>query len=590
MLLTISTTLRPATDLGFLLHKHPDRIQEFGQAYGTARVFYPEAGEERCTAALMLDVDPVRLVRSRGRSTPDYALGQYVNDRPYAASSLLAVALADVFRTARAGRCHSRPELAARPIPLEISLPVLPCRGGPELARRLFEPLGWQVEALAVPLDEGFPEWGDSRYVRLSLRGEVRLADALNQLYVLLPVLDDSKHYWVAPDEVDKLIRAGESWLGAHPDRSLITRRYLGRRWALARTAFARLAELGDDAEEDLEPSVEEDSPRTGADLDALEVLTGTGDAEDPSAAPSPAVPGKPEDTARTESTGEAGNAENAGKAGDTESAGSAGAVAVPARPLNTLRREAVLGVLSELGARKVIDLGCGSGQLLGELLGRPEFTKVAGTDVSARALALAARRLRLDRMPERRRERLELFQGALTYTDERFAGYDAAVLMEVVEHVDPPRLGALERVVFGTARPENVIVTTPNAEYNVRYEFLDGMRHPDHRFEWTRAEFRAWAAGVCDGYGYRVAFRPVGDDDPEVGPPTQMAVFTLGGMPGEAPESGGPGEGPGDAARGRGTAEKAGGNNGDDRDDRGDGDDVNGGNTESAAEGAGDD
>ncbi len=521
MLLTISTTLRPATDLGFLLHKHPDRVQEFGQSYGTARVFYPEADEERCTAALMLDVDPVRLVRSRGRSTPDYALGQYVNDRPYAASSLLAVALADVFRTARAGRCRSHPDLAARPIPLEITLPALPCRGGPELAHRLFEPLGWEVEARAVPLDEGFPEWGESRYVRLSLRGQVRLADALNQLYVLLPVLDDAKHYWVASDEVDKLIRAGESWLAAHPDRSLIARRYLGRRWALTRTAFARLAEIGDDVEEDLEPPVEEDPPAAGSSPENPLDSDISPDSGTPSGSPAGAVPGEP---------------------GSAEAVGT-GHAAAPTRPLNTLRREAVLGVLSELGARTVIDLGCGSGQLLGELLARPELVRVTGVDVSTQALTLAARRLKLDRMPDRKRERLDLFQGALTYTDERFAGYDAAVLMEVVEHVDPPRLGALERVVFGTARPGNVIVTTPNAGYNVRYAFLEGMRHPDHRFEWTRAEFQAWATRVCDEYGYRVTFRPVGDDDPEVGPPTQMAVFTAAGAPAGPAGSAGSGE-----------------------------------------------
>ncbi|MFD8564091.1 3' terminal RNA ribose 2'-O-methyltransferase Hen1 [Streptosporangium canum] len=510
MLLTISTTARPATDLGFLLHKHPDRVQEFGQSYGTARVFYPEAGEERCTAALMLDVDPVRLVRSRGRSTPDYALGQYVNDRPYAASSLLAVALADVFRTARTGRCDSRPELAAGPIPLEITLPVLPCRGGPEMAHRFFEPLGWTVGAQAVPLDEGFPEWGDSRYVRLSLRGEVRLADALNHLYVLLPVLDDAKHYWIASDEVDKLIRAGESWLAAHPDRSLITRRYLGRRWALARTAFARLAEIGDDVEEDLEPPVEEDP------------------AADPGPTADAAPSGEPAGEPSTVPTGEP-PAVPAGELPASAGEASGERDAAPKRPLNVLRREAVLGALAESGAHSVIDLGCGSGQLVGALLDRPEFTKVAGVDVSAQALAIAARRLRLDRMPDRRRERLELFQGALTYTDDRFAGYDAAVLMEVVEHVDPPRLNALERVVFGAARPGHVIVTTPNAEYNVRYDFLEGMRHPDHRFEWTRAEFQAWAAGVCREYGYHVAFRPVGDDDPELGPPTQMALFGRG-------------------------------------------------------------
>ncbi|WP_406313352.1 3' terminal RNA ribose 2'-O-methyltransferase Hen1 [Streptosporangium sp. NBC_01639] len=508
MLLTISTTVRPATDLGFLLHKHPDRIQEFGQSYGVARVFYPEADEERCTATLMLDVDPVRLVRSRGRSTPDHALGQYVNDRPYAASSLLAVALADVFRTARTGRCDSRPELAAGPIPLEIALPALPCRGGPEMAHRLFEPLGWTVEARAVPLDEEFPEWGDSRYVRLSLRGEVRLADALNQLYVLLPVLDDAKHYWMASDEVDKLIRAGESWLAAHPARGLITRRYFGRRSSLTRTAFARLAEIGDDVEEELDPPLEE------------EVTAGDGEE---AAATAEAIVGESSGGAALPAA-ETGAEVTEGVS--VTAPGTAAAEAAPRRPLNALRHEAVLATLAETGARTVIDLGCGSGQLVGELLGRPEFTKVAGTDVSAQALAIAARRLKIDRMPDRKRARLELFQGALTYTDDRFAGYDAAVLMEVVEHVDPPRLSALERVVFGVARPAHVIVTTPNAEYNVRYDFLTGMRHPDHRFEWTRAEFRAWAAKTGEEYGYRVDFRPVGDDDPEVGPPTQLALF----------------------------------------------------------------
>jgi hypothetical protein len=231
VLLTMTTTAVPATDLGFLLHKHPDRVQEFDRSFGTATVFYPESGEERCTAALLLEVDPIALVRSRGKNSPDFSLSQYVNDRPYAASSLLAVALGDVFRTARAGRCKARPELPGRPMPLEIRLPALPCRGGPELAVRLFEPLGWAVEARAVPLDEGFPEWGDSRYVRLTLSGTVRLADALNHLYVLLPVLDDGKHYWIAPDEVDKLVRAGEGWLYGHPERGLIMRRYLGPGW-----------------------------------------------------------------------------------------------------------------------------------------------------------------------------------------------------------------------------------------------------------------------------------------------------------------------------------------------------------------------
>ena len=460
--MTVTTTRAPATDLGYLLHKHPDRVQEFSRSFGTATVFYPEATEDRCTAALVLDVDPVRLARSRAKNAPDFSLAQYVNDRSYAASSLLSVAMADVFSTARSGTCRSRQELADTAIPLEIAIPVLPCRGGPEIAHRLFEPLGWTVEAEPVPLDDAFPEWGASRYVRLRLTGTVRLADALNQLHVLLPVLDESKHYWQGPDEVDKLMRSGEGWLAAHPEAQLITRRYLGRRGGLTRAALTRLAELGDDVEESLEPAEDEEVEQ-------------------------------PEEKRV---------------------------------PLNTQRHDAVHQALLDLGARSVIDLGCGPGQFLQRLVRTAAFTRVAGCDVSTRSLQHAARRLRLDRMSERQAERVELFQSALTYEDDRFGGFDAAVLMEVVEHVDPSRLEALERVVLGAAKPGAVVVTTPNAEYNVLYEGLVGMRHPDHRFEWTRPEFAAWCDRVAATYGYEVERHGVGEPDEALGTPTQMAVF----------------------------------------------------------------
>ncbi|MFJ6937893.1 3' terminal RNA ribose 2'-O-methyltransferase Hen1 [Streptomyces sp. NPDC101132] len=477
MFLTISTTgtpERPATDLGFLLHKHPDKAQAFSTSHGTAHVLYPEATAERCTAALLLEVDPVALVR-RGRGkgrggAPDSALAQYVNDRPYAASSLLAVALATVFSSALKGQCRNRPELPGQARPLRVEIPALPARGGPDLVRRLFGPLGWHtVTADPVPLDGRFPEWGDSRYVRLVLEGEPTLADALRQLYVLLPVLDDAKHYWVAPDEVDKLLRAGDGWLAGHPEHRLITSRYLARRGGLTRQAMerlelARLAEADDTAAEELDNAVDE--------------------------------------------------------AVDTEER--------PV-PLAARRREALLAALRAAGAQRVLDLGCGQGQLVQELLKDPAFTTVTGVDVSMRALTTAARRLRLDRMGERQSARVQLLQGSLAYTDKRLTGYDAAVLSEVIEHVDPPRLPALEYAVFGAARPRTVLVTTPNVEYNVRWESLPAghVRHRDHRFEWTREEFRGWAGEVAARHGYEVAHLPVGPDDPEVGPPTQMAVFT---------------------------------------------------------------
>ncbi|KAB2349444.1 3' terminal RNA ribose 2'-O-methyltransferase Hen1 [Actinomadura rudentiformis] len=496
MLLTITTTLSPATDLGFLLHKHPDRVQSFDQAFGTAHVFYPDAGADRCTVALLLDVDPVKLVRTRSKGTPDFSLGQYVNDRPYAASSLLASAMANVFRTAMRGRCDLRPELAGTALPLEITLPALPCRGGPQRAERYFAPLGWQVTATRVPLDPEFEAWGDSRYVSLTLTGELTLSDALNQLYVLLPVLDDAKHYWIAPDEVDKLIRAGEGWLAAHPDRADITRRYLANRRGLVRTALGRLADA-------------DDAPEDALDRDPIEE-------EPPAVDPTAAEPGT---------------------APEAESA-----AAAPPVPLAERRIQAVLETLHAQQAPRVIDLGCGSGKLVARLKQDAYFQRIAGVDVSDRALQGARRRGQPDDSFEgaRRRgrpddaspdrpSRVEVFQGALTYSDERFRGYDAAVLMEVIEHIDPPRLPAVERVVFGDAKPRVVVVTTPNSEYNVRYEGLapGAMRHPDHRFEWTRAEFRRWAERVAAEHGYQVRYVPVGDDDPEVGAPTQLGVFT---------------------------------------------------------------
>jgi 3' terminal RNA ribose 2'-O-methyltransferase Hen1 len=395
--------------------------------------------------------------------------------------------LGKVFRTAMSGRCDARPELAASDLPLEITIPALPCRSGAGLAQRLLAPLGWDVQAEPIPLDPQLPQWGDSRYLSVRLTGQLRLADALNQLYVLLPVLDDGKHYWVADAEVDKLIRAGGSWLAAHPERDLITRRYLKHQRGLVLTAVGRLAEVDDTAPEELENLVPE----------AQEIIV-------------------PEALDNTVS--DSGSEDSTPENPPTQRS-----------PLAQQRSEAVLAVLRDANAATVADLGCGEGALVAMLLRDPAFSKILGVDVAHRALERAAQRLHLDTTADRVRERVELLQSSLTYADERLTGLDAAVLMEVIEHVDPDRLAALEMTVFGYARPVTVVVTTPNAEHNVRFPDLaaGSMRHPDHRFEWTRAQFRGWAGGVAARRGYQVRYLPVGADDPAVGPPTQLAVFS---------------------------------------------------------------
>ncbi len=467
MLLTITTTQAPATDLGYLLHKNPARAQSFPLSFGQAHVFYPEATAERCTAALLLDVDPVGLVRNRrGPSGEGGLLTQYVNDRPYVASSFLSVAVAQVYGSALAGRSKDRPQLADTPIPLTAKVAVLPCRGGEGLLRRLFEPLGYAVTARRHPLDECFPEWGQSPYFTVELSATCRLRELLSHLYVLVPVLDDEKHYWVSDDEVEKLLRHGEGWLAAHPEREQIARRYLKHQSKLTHSALARLTE------------------EEAADPDAAE------------------------------------------EAHDREEE------AVERRlSLNEQRLGAVRAALKDSGAKRVLDLGCGEGKLLRLLLGESQFVEIVGVDVSHRSLEVASERLRLERLPERQAERVRLMQGSLTYRDRRLAGYDAAAVVEVIEHLDPARLAAFERVLFEFARPQTVVLTTPNAEYNVKFEGLPAgrFRHRDHRFEWTRAEFRAWAEGVAKRFGYAVSFAAVGPEDDAVGPPTQMVVFTRG-------------------------------------------------------------
>jgi 3' terminal RNA ribose 2'-O-methyltransferase Hen1 len=464
MLLTISYTGNSAPDLGYLLHKNPSRVHSFEQAFGKTHVFFPESTPERCTAALLLEIDPIGLVRNRrGPSGKAHSLEQYVNDRPYAASSFLSVAIARTFGTAMTGKSKERQELADIPLALEARITVVPCRGGETILRRLFEPLGYEVTAKRHVLDAKFPEWGDSSYFTVALRGTLRLRDLLAHLYVLIPVLDDDKHYCVGDAEIEKLLRHGEGWLREHPERELITNRYLKHQERLTREALSRL--IGEE-----EPEADETAETHAREEESIE---------------------KPISLAEQ-------------------------------------RMGAVMAALRSSGAKRVLDLGCGEGRLLRELLNDKSFTKVVGVDVSHRALEIASRKLRLEDLPPMQKERMQLIHGSLTYRDKRLADYDAATVVEVIEHQDPARLAAFERVLFEFARPRTVVVTTPNVEYNVKFETLPAgkMRHKDHRFEWSRAEFQSWANTIAKRFGYSVRFLSVGPEDSVVGSPTQMSIF----------------------------------------------------------------
>jgi 3' terminal RNA ribose 2'-O-methyltransferase Hen1 len=390
-------------------------------------------------------------------------LEQYVNDRPYVASSFMSIAIARIFNSALAGNSKDRPELVTALLPLAARIAVLPCRGGVELVHRLFEPLGYRVGAEHLPMDEKFPEWGEGPYYTVEITKDVTLQDLLTHLYVLIPVLDADKHYWVGKDEVEKLLRHGEGWLQSHPEREAIVSRYLRGQRSLTREALARLTE-----DESIDPEAEQESK------EQQEV-----------------------------------------------------AIEAPIR-LNDIRLREVLAELKASGAKRILDLGCGEGKLIRELLKDKQFEEIVGMDVSYRSLEVASERLHFETMPTKLKERIKLIQGSLMYRDKRIAGFDAAAVVEVIEHLDGPRLSAFERVLFEFAHPATVVVTTPNVEYNVRFQTLAAgqFRHRDHRFEWTREQFRAWAGGIADRFGYKVGFRPVGDEDQQLGSPTQMGVF----------------------------------------------------------------
>ena len=447
MLLTITTTHRPATDLGYLLHKNPARPQTFELAFGSAHVFYPVATAERCTAALLLDIDPLKLVRG-----PGAVLTDYVNDRPYVSSSLLSVALARVFGTAMSGRAKERQQLAETPIPLETTLAAVPCRGRDTLVEDLFGPLGYDVASSADP-DEERP-----RYRNVRLSATKTLTELLNHVYVLLPVADNRKHYWIGEAEVDKLLARGEGWLQEHPQKDFIVRRYLGHRRTLAADAAARL--------------------RVERETDETEAAEETPPAERAS--------------------------------------------------LHQARLDWVVDTFRKAGSRRVLDIGCGEARLLKLLADAPEFTAITGADASVRALEIADRRLKLKRRRQSADGRIRLLHTGLTYRDSRLAGYDAAAVVEVVEHIDPERLDSFERMLFGHAKPALVALTTPNREYNVRFDGLEPgkLRHRDHRFEWTRTEFTTWAETTAARHGYRVEIGQIGPEDPEVGAPTQRGLF----------------------------------------------------------------
>lgn len=447
MLFELTTTHTPATDLGFLLHKHPDKLHAIELTAGTAYVFYTENNEQRCTACLLIDINPVELVRGNKRA---FLQEHYVNDKPYTSNSFLCSALTKAYGSALNGNCQNRPELTDRPLPLKAVIYSLKVDCDKSYLNKLFEPLGFTVSYEILPLDSHFPEWGESKIVNLTLEAQTPLKMLLSQLYVIILALDNDRHYWITRSDIDTLFKRGEQWLDCHPEKDWITKRYLKNLHTLTSEALLRLTSeerpLRDHAEKNLS--------------------------------------------------------------------------------LHQQRLYTVCELLKASGAESVLDIGCGEGKLLKLLLKEAQFKKIAGMDVSFGELQRAKENLHLHEASPMMRERIQLFQSSITYKDNRIKDYDALALVEVIEHIDEERLPAMEKVLFGFANPRTVVLSTPNAEYNVMYKDTESFRHADHRFEWTRQQFADWCNKVGRDYKYDVAIYSIGQEENQIGAPSQAAVF----------------------------------------------------------------
>ncbi len=447
MLITITYEGTNTQQLGYLLHKNPYAAQEFSLTFGKAYVFYPEVSDERTTAALLLDINSLDLAKGKENSS-NTGLFDYVNDRPYTSNSFMSVALNRVFGTAMKGRCDKNQALADTPIDLTANVHMLRCEND-ELPRRIFEPLGYMVKIERRLLDERFPEWGESPYIDLTIKGTVKLSELLNHLYVTIPVFDGNKHYFIDENEIEKLLSHGGEWLKTHPYRKTITKGYFNNIRSITKSA--------------------------------LGIISDDNDTEQPKQ-----------------------------------------------KRLDTERLDTITQAVLDSGAKSVLDLGCGEGKYVARLLNEPQISHITAADVSVKALESAKNRI--EKLTQRQKDRVEFIQASAICRDRRFDGHDCCLLIEVIEHIDEDRLSVMERVVFELTKPKTVIVTTPNAEYNANYEFLNEgeLRHTDHRFEWNREKFRDWTEKICEKYGYKVRITGIGNENEIHGAPTQMGVFEL--------------------------------------------------------------
>lgn len=443
MQLTIQASGDNVKAISYLLSKNPSNLYERNHKGHLVRLFYSKFTETELEVTIFVTPDPIELIKNNSNS---YDITHYINDREFAVSSIFCSFIRSALGTALNGQPKEEHiKWVDHPFPFTFEFGPVVSTLTDEKLMNLFEPIGYEVTINRPEIEYSIPIKTKSSARYISIKGMKTLQEGLRHLFVLIPVIDNYKHYFIDEKEIEKLERYGEGWLEQHPLRDLIYRQ------ALRFKEIYSLVENSSKDEKKIEP--------------------------------------------------------------------------VKKVRLNELRYEKIVNTVSEMKPRSVVDFGSGEGKLSVQLGFVEGITEILAVEPSESASLKALERFNKVKNKEKF-VNPELLWGSLFYYDERLKDKDVIILCEVIEHIDESRLPKAMDTLLHDYQPGALIITTPNRDYNELYDMEEHLRHNDHRFEWTRAEFRQWCTERNHGNDYELLFDGIGEEHASQGFPTQMCVF----------------------------------------------------------------
>ncbi|TDL78499.1 3' terminal RNA ribose 2'-O-methyltransferase Hen1 [Peribacillus frigoritolerans] len=443
MQLTIKATGDNVKAISYLLSKNPNNLYERNHKGHLVRLFYSKFEETELEVTIFVTPDPIDLVKNNSNS---YDITHYINDREFAVSSLFCSFIRSALGTALNGQPKEEySEWVNYRFSFQFEFgPVVSSLSDKQL-KDLFEPIGYEVAISRPDIEYSFEMKDKSSARSICLKGMKTLQNGLRQLFVLIPVIDNYKHYYIDDKEIEKLERYGEGWLEDHPKRDYIYRQSL------------RFKEIF---------SIVENKKTEEKKEEKIEKVR-----------------------------------------------------------LNDLRYEKIIDFVNQMKPRSIVDFGSGEGKLSVRLGFADGVKEIMAVEPSQSATLKAIERF--DKVKNKEKFVVpETIWGSLFYYDERLKGKDVMILCEVIEHIDEFRLPKVLDTILHDYQPNALIITTPNREYNEIYDMEDHFRHNDHRFEWTRAEFRHWCEERNHRKIYDLQFEGIGEEHDRHGFPTQMCVF----------------------------------------------------------------